>query len=135
MTDKQTYILRPSPHPSRQLCVEAVRNAPDGMMVTIREQTRNLEQSAKFHAICGDLSKSDVEWMGKKRTLEQWKVLLISGHAIATGRPNEMIAGLEGEIVNIREESSKMSVSRMSSLIEYSLAFAIEHGVKLRDTV
>jgi len=99
-------------------------------VLALREKTRSDEASAKFHAMCGDFAKSGIEWAGKRRTLAQWKVLLISGHAIATKEGAEMVPGLESEFVNIREESSKMSVKRMASLIEYTYAAGSNLGVK-----
>jgi hypothetical protein len=70
--------------------------------------------------------------MGKKLSLAQWKVLFISGHAVATGLGAEIVPGLEGEFVNIRESSAQMSVKRMASVIEYAIAWAVGNGVKLR---
>lgn len=90
-------------------------------------------QNEKFHAICGDIAKSKLPWAGKPRTLKQWKVLLVSGHAVATGDGAEMVPGLENEFVNLRESTAQMSVRRGSSLIEYAIAFAITNGVKLTD--
>ena len=97
--------------------------APDGCEVIIQEPRRNSEQSAKFHALCHDLAKSDRQWAGKRRSLEEWKVLLISGHSVATKKGAEMVPGLEGEFLNIRESTARMSKARMSSLIEYAQAF------------
>ena len=37
--------------------------------------------------------------------------------------------GLEGELVNVRERTSKMGVRRLASLIEYVGAWAAENGV------
>jgi len=112
--------------------IEAIRNAPHGSIVEIKNKKRSNMQNAIFHALCGDLA-NDLEFAGKKRSLESWKALLISGHAIATGSQGEVVAGLEGELVAIRESSAQMGVSRMNSLIEYSIAFATQNGVKLRD--
>jgi hypothetical protein len=83
-----------------------------------------------FHAICSALSKSKMEWAGKRRPLEAWKVLLISGHTKATAGEVEIIPGLENEFVNIRESSASMSKKRMASLIEYSLAFCASNEVE-----
>jgi hypothetical protein len=99
------------------------------LRLDIRPDTRSLEQNDKFHALCEDLAKSAVEWQGKRRTKEQWKVLLVSGHAVATGEGAEMVPGLEGEFVNIRESTAQMSVKRSSSLIEYTEAFCAMHEV------
>lgn len=90
-------------------------------------------QNERFHAICGDIAKSGLPWAGKPRTPAQWKVLLVSGHAVATGEGAEIIPGLEDEFVNIRESTAQMSVRRGSSLIEYATAFAVSKGVQLND--
>lgn len=123
------FILQPAPHPARENCIAAVRNAPVGMCVEIKEPTRNGDQNAKFHALCTDIARSGVEWMGKPRKADEWKVLLVSGHAVATKQGAEMVPGLEGEFVNIRESTARMSVKHASSLIEYTVAWMAAHGV------
>lgn len=130
---KQTFVLQPAPHPSRQRALDAVGMAPEGHAVTISEPTRNLDQNAKFHAICTDIARSGMEWAGKRRTADQWKVLLVSGHAVATKEGAEMVPGLEGEFVNVRESTALMSVRRSASLIEYALAFCANNGVALSE--
>lgn len=102
------------------------RIVPEGTVVTFSEPTRSNEQSAKFHAICGELARAGVPWMGKPRTAAQWKVLLVSGHAVATKEGAELVPGLEGEFVNLRESTATMSRRRSSSLIEYAQAFAAQ---------
>lgn len=127
---KQTFRLVHSE--ARRRAIQAVQEAPEGHAVTVAEQTRNGEQNARFHAMCSDVAKQ-AEFMGVKRTALQWKVLFISGHAIATGIGAEIVPGLENEFVNIRESSASMSIKRMSSLIEYTLAWCSGNGVVLRD--
>lgn len=100
------------------------------LTVELKQVTRSNEASAKFHAMCGDFAKSGVEWAGKRRSLEEWKVLLISGHSVATKQGAEVVPGLENELVNIRESSAKMSQSRMNSLIEYAYATGVNLGVR-----
>ena len=101
--------------------------------VIVDQITRTGEQNAKFHAICGDIAKSGIEWMGKTRTAEQWKILLVSGHAVATKEGSEIVAGLEGEFINLRESTALMTVKRGSSLIEYAIAWATMNGVQLNE--
>ena len=101
------------------------------LKLTIEPENRSLDQNAKFHAICSDLGRSSLEWAGKKRRVEEWKVLLVSGHAAATKEGAEMVPGLEGEFVNLRESTARMSRARSSSLIEYALAFCAAHDVEL----
>lgn len=118
---------------ARQLAADFCLTAPNGWIATFRDPTRTLEQNAKFHAICDDLEKSGLEWAGKARTAEQWKVLLVSGHAIATKEGAEIVPGLENEFVNLRESTARMSKKRGSSLIEYAVAFCAGHGVPMFD--
>jgi hypothetical protein len=100
------------------------------MCLELKERTRSNEASAKFHAMCMDFARSGVQWAGKRRTQDEWKVLLISGHAVATKLGAEVVPGLEGEFCNIRESSARMSVGRMNSLIEYSYAMGVHLGVR-----
>lgn len=115
----------------RHLCCSAIMSAPEGWSVKISAPKRTDGQNERFHAICGDIAKSGLMWAGKKRTAAQWKVLLVSAHATATNEGSEMVQGLEGEFVNIRESTALMSVKRGASLIEYSTAFALTNGVRL----
>ncbi len=100
-------------------------------ILEVKQANRTLEQNAKFHALCEDLGKSKQQWLGKPRNAAQWKVLLVSGHAVATGEGSDIVAGLEGEFINLRESTALMSVQRSSSLIEYSVMWCALNGVKL----
>lgn len=134
MSDIRHFVLRPEPHSSRRLAAAHCALAPDGTSVIFNpDPKRTLDQSAKFHSICGDIARSGIEWAGKPRTAAQWKVLLVSGHAIATNEGAEMVPGIESEFVNLRESTALMSKRRSSSLIEYSIAFAVGKDVVLRD--
>ena len=126
---RQLFIVQPSPHPARQNALEAVRNAPDGMVITIAPKTRSSEQNALLHKLLSEIAKR-CEFGGKKRTAEQWKLIMVSGHSIATGRSAEVVPGIEGEFLNLRESTASMSVSRLSSLVEYVQAWSAENGVE-----
>lgn len=127
MTDRQLFRLV---HPTaRQMASRACIQAPEGYVVEIRPKTRSLDQNARLHAMFTDISKQAL-FHSRYLSPEEWKVIFISGHAVATGIGTEVVPGLEGEFVNIRESSAKMSVSRMNSLIEYIQAWADENGVR-----
>lgn len=133
MSEKRRFVLA---HPvARGGAVEAVRNAPDGHVVEIRPPKRTLDQNAHFHDLCDDLEKSGLPWAGKPRTAAQWKVLLVSGHAVATKEGHDMVPGIEGEFVNLRESTALMSVRRSASLIEYTLAFMAANNVERRPNI
>jgi len=117
----------------RRRAVQAVIDAQDGWSVRISPPKRTVEQNAKFHAICQDMGRANAEWMGKPRKMDEWKVLLVSGHSIVTKQGAEVVPGLEGEFVNLRESTSSMTVSRLSSLIEYTLAYCHTNNIPVRE--
>ncbi|MXN51864.1 recombinase [Shinella sp. AETb1-6] len=131
--EKQRFILINDR--VRRNAVDAVIRAAAGSAVTVGAATRSLDQNAKFHAICTDIANSPMTWAGKRRSAEEWKVLLVSGHTKATEGEVEFVPGLEGEFVNIRESTARMSVKRAASLITYALAFCDTNGVHLTETI
>jgi hypothetical protein len=129
MSEARVYVM--SHAEARQRALNAVAESPDGYRVKIEPPKRSLDQNAKFHALCSDLARQCVEWAGMPRTAEEWKVLLVSGHAAATGLGAELVRGLEGEFVMLRESTAAMSRARGSSLIEYAMAWCAQNNVKL----
>ncbi|WJS89356.1 recombination protein NinB [Glaesserella parasuis] len=134
MEHKRKYFLRTEKIKNNAL--EFVKALPidekKPLVVEVKPITRNLEQNAKFHAMCGDIAKQ-VQFNGEWLPLEAWKVLLISAHAEATKEGSRLVIGLEGELVNIRESTAEMSVKRKASLIEYTTAWGVSHGVHFND--
>jgi hypothetical protein len=50
---------------------------------------------------------------------------------MATNEGSEVVPGLEGEFINLRESTALMSKKRSASLIEYALAFCAMNEVRL----
>ena len=128
----QTVILHGQSQ--RSFAKAMIDKAPANAVLTIREATRSTDQNAKFHAVLTDISRSPMKWAGKRRSVDEWKALIISGHAVATKSAGEVIPGIEGEFVAIRESSARMTVRRTSSLIEYTLAFCATNNIELHET-
>lgn len=127
MTNKVFFLANEQ---VRRSVLQYISESPLGLMVQIKPRTRSLDQNAMFHALCNDIAKAGMPWAGKQRTASEWKVLLVSGHAIATNHKAEVVPGLEGEFINLRESTAKMSKARASSLMEYALAFCAENGIE-----
>jgi len=125
MTTQRFPLIDPA---SRQAAMRAVAQAAEGMLCEIRPHKRGLAQNALLHALFADIARQ-ARWCERTLTSYQWKVLMISGHAMATGRGADMVPGIEGEFVNIRESSASMSVARMTSLIEYVLAWCASRQI------
>ena len=102
------------------------------MVLEVRPETRSDRQNRLLHALFGDVARQ-AEWLGKKRTPAEWKLLFVSGHAVATKQGADLVPGLEGEFLNLRESTARMGKARMASLLDYVMSWAIEHGVELRE--
>lgn len=102
------------------------------MVLEVRPETRSDRQNRLLHALFGDVARQ-AEWLGKKRTAEEWKLLFVSGHAVATKQGADLVPGLEGEFLNLRESTARMGKARMASLLDYVMSWAVEHGVELRE--
>lgn len=133
MTEKKVFLMEVDHE--RQLALRCVAHAPSNFTVEVKPTKRTDDQNRRFHAMVGDVARAGVPWQGKKRTAIEWKVLLVSGHATATNEGSEMVPGLEGEFVNIRESTAEMSVRRGASLIEYTRAFGDMKGVAWSEPV
>jgi hypothetical protein len=137
MTDKARIICH-NPQQSHKALTDIIwpfvkNHTFSGVKIVVeaKRETRSLDQNAKFHALLEDIAKSGFKWAGKPRTAAEWKVLLVSGHAMATKEGMEVVSGLEGEFVNIRESTATMSKKRGASLIEYTQAFCATNGIRL----
>ncbi|HHF1670540.1 TPA: recombination protein NinB [Haemophilus influenzae] len=132
--DKQPFFLRNEQ--VRSNCQAFIQGLPTDdkkpLVVKIQPITRSLEQNSKLHALLSDISKQ-CEFNGKKRDIDTWKMIMVSAHKIATGGQAEMVIGLEGEVINLRESTAQMSVKRLASLIEYITCWGVQNGVRFND--
>lgn len=117
---------------ARQRAADYIKEAPEGYEVVVRPAKMNNDQKAYFHAICDDLRDSELTWQGKSLTSTGWKLLLISGHAVASGEGVEVVTGLEGEFINLRESVADMRKSRGASLIEYAIAYCVMNRIPMK---
>lgn len=117
---------------ARARAAQCVAQAPEGWRVTVEPPRRSLDQNARLHARLQEIAEQ-CEYMGRRMSVESWKALFVSGHAIATKLGGEVLPGLEGEFVAIRESTATMSKRRAASLMEYIDAWAAENGVIYAD--
>lgn len=97
------------------------------LVMTVREETRSLEQNAKLWAMLGEISEQ-VEWYGQKLSPEDWKHILT-----ASLKKQRAVPGIDGGFVVLGQSTSKMSVAEMSELIELMHAFGAQQNVKFSD--
>lgn len=129
MTEKRLYVVSATNLPHIRA---ALGELQIGDQVRVGPPDRLLTQSAKFHAMCGDIARQK-QFAGRTLKAEQWKVILISAHSVETGIGADLITGLAGEIVNIRESSAAMSIARMASLIEYVACWGAQNNVTFKE--
>lgn len=102
------------------------------LVMEVRQETRSDAQNRLLHALFTDVSRQ-AEWLGKKRTAAEWKVLFVSGHSVATKQGADLVPGLEGEFLNLRESTARMGKARMASLLDYVMAWCAQNNVELRE--
>ena len=126
---RQTFILQPSPHPSRDRALNAVRDAPDGYCVTVGEATRSNSANAAMWPILEAFSQQlmwPVNGAMTQISAENWKDVLSS----AFKQQQPLIAqGINGGMVFLGQRTSKFSKRDFSEFLEFLHATAIDRGV------
>ena len=103
------------------------------LVLELRAETRTTQQNRLLHALFADVSRQ-AQWLGKSLTPAQWKLLFVSGHAVATKQGADVVPGLEGEFLNLRESTARMGRARMASLLDYVMAWCAEHDIELTES-
>ena len=114
---------------ARQRALEAVKNAPDGYIVTVRGPTRNLEQNAALHALLQEIAETR-QWAGQLLDVEDWKRLLTAAWMRATGRGIRLVPALDGQGFDaLYQRTSTLTKAEMSELIDYIQAWRASDDV------
>ena len=93
-------------------------------VLTIRPETRSLQQNARLWAMLTDISQQ-VDWYGRKLSPENWK------HVFSAAlKKQDVVPGLDGGFVVLGLSTSKMTVGEMAELQELMEAFGAENGVR-----
>ena len=122
---KQRYIM--SHELARQRAIDAVRNAPAGYVIEIREPTRTLDQNALLWPLLTEVSRQ-VDWYGQKLTEDEWKDVFTAGL-----RKQKAVPGIDGGFVMVGSKTSRMNKREFSELVELIYAFGAERGVKFQE--
>ena len=123
---KQTYILA---HPiARQRAIDAVKQAPDGFVITVAEPTRSLEQNAaQWPYLAGFAAQKQLcingsmEWA----TDEDWKDTLTGVY-----RGEMRMAMFDGRVIMLPQRTSKMGKKVFGDWMEFLIAMAAQSGVE-----
>ena len=109
---------------ARANALEAVRNAPDGFIVTVKPKTRSLDQNQRLWALLTEVS-NQVLWHGEKLSPEDWKHLFS-----ASMKKQKLVQGIDGGLVVLGLSTSKMTVAEMGDLMLVIEEFGANHDVK-----
>jgi hypothetical protein len=112
---------------ARQRAQQAIKDAQQGYVVTIKEPTRNLEQNSLLWALLSQVSKS-VVWHGQKLSTDDWKNIFS-----ASLKKTKVVPGLDGGFVVCGQSTSSMSKKDFSDLCEIIFAFGANHGVEFSE--
>ena len=107
--------------------VNAVKSAPQGFIVEIKELTRNLEQNAALWAALMDISRQ-VIWYGERLTENEWKDVFT-----ASLKKQRVVPGIDGGFVVCGQKTSRMSKAEFSELLDLIYAFGAEHNVRFNN--
>lgn len=118
-------------HPqARRNAAHFCMECPEGWAITFSEPTRNADQNALLHACLTDIAKQ-VDWCGKRLSVDVWKRLCTAAWLREEGESPEMIPALDGKGFDvIFERTSKLSVKQCASLTTWVQAFGAEKGVQ-----
>lgn len=90
---------------------------------------RSLNQNDMLHGCLRAIVNAGVVWAGETWDIEDWKTIMVSAWRKATRQESKVIRGLEGEPVQLRKSTRKMTKAELSDLIAYVDAWMAEHGI------
>lgn len=118
---------------ARGLAMARVETAPDGWTVELRPPRRTDAQSAKMHAMAGDIAKQ-VQWCGAWLSKDDWKRI-----CTAMLKKDKFVrdVGPDGQpgtgLVVVPEHTREMGMAALSDMIEWFYWFGAQHGVVWKD--
>lgn len=123
---KQTFIM--AHDLARQRAIQAVKDAPDGYVVTVGEPTRTLEQNAaQWPYLAGFAAQKQLcingvmEWV----TDDDWKDVLT-----ACWNGEMRMAAFDGKVIMLPQRTSQMGKKVFSTWMEFLVSMAAQSGVE-----
>lgn len=127
MTERRTFHLISDQ--VRRNALMALRDAPDGLIVTIAPERRTTAQNARLWAMLSDVANAKPE--GRNWTPETWKCAFmhVLGHQV------RFCEGLDGSgPFPLGFHSSRLTVREMGDLITCISEYGDRHGVEWSET-
>lgn len=93
------------------------------LTITVKPETRSLEQNAKLWAMLDDVSRQ-VQWYGQWLSAEDWKHMFT-----ASLKKQQAVPGIDGGFVVLGQSTSKMTTGEMADLLTLIESFGVQHDV------
>lgn len=134
MSETQTFIIQPAPHPARQNAVRAVLEAGEGQYVIIQDETRTQEQNRLLWPLLTLWAKYvDLVVNGKpiKVAKEAWKMVHLADFRHEQGLDAQFALTPGGILIAIGYETHTMPKGEFRNFLTYLLAETLNRGMEL----
>lgn len=124
--NKRSFIL--AHDEARRNAVAAIRSAPDGYHVEVKEPTRNLAQNAAIHAELTKLGEAiGWKWHGQEIDTDDLKSIFVAAFRKVMGQGNRFCIGLDGQPVILNWRTRDFSKREASEFMEMLNAWKVEN--------
>lgn len=131
MTEKQVFIL--AHDTARSRAEQAVRNAPAGYVVEVKQRNRNTDQNALLHALLGEIAEQK-QWAGQKWDTESWKRLLTAAWMRTRAESVQMVPAVDGHgFEALYRRTSTLTKGECAELIDFIQAWAVDQGIRFHE--
>ena len=106
------------------------------LRMEIKAESRSDEQSAKYHAMIGEIA-TQAQHLGAKWSTEDWKRLLVDLFAKETGlQAGKIIPSLDGQgIVQLGLQTRNFSKEQAMEFITFLEAWGASNGIIFKETL
>lgn len=138
MSSWRHVILSHQRHAAAALAREAIFTAPHGSVLVLEEPGKSRLQENKYHPMVRDIASS-ATFLGQRYSEHSWKRLLVEAFVNvlrkdAFGRGEDdpfpgdvgLVAGLDGEVVALGEQTRTFTRTQSGEFIEYLYCFGAE---------
>jgi len=113
---------------ARQRAAQAVKDAPAGYVVEVREPKRSRDQNDMLHALLTEVgTQLGWKWHGFAIDLDDLKSIFVAAYRKIDGRNAKVLPGIEGEPVLLGWRTRDMSRREMGDLITMIQAWQAEN--------
>lgn len=99
-----------------------------GTVVEFREAKRSVPQNARLHAVLTHFL--GFKWYNQTYDIDAWKLFFLEA---LKGHQAQFMPGLDGGVIPIGRQTSKLDKQQFTDLMEMINVFAAEHNINIGD--